>query len=104
MKELQRFREFLNMKRDPIEALGSFISRMRKILNDPKTETSSRRLNYALGLMAIVANSIDDEEYIMHLEQATESYQQNDMKGTKMHLLKALAIGEEVYKDNVDKS
>jgi len=54
--------------------------------------------------MAIVANSIDDEEYIMHLEQATESYQQNDMKGTKMHLLKALAIGEEVYKDNVDKS
>ena len=99
MKELQRFREFLNRKKDPIEVLESFLSRMRKILNDPKAGTSPKMLNGVLGLMAVVADFMDDEEYIMHLEQATESYYQDDMEGTKMHLLKALISGEEAFKD-----
>jgi len=103
MKELQRFREFLNRKKDPIEVLESFLSRMRKILNDPKAGTSPKMLNGVLGLMAVVADFMDDEEYIMHLEQATESYYQDDMEGTKMHLLKALASGEAAYKDQLDK-
>ena len=99
MKELQRFREFLNEEKDPIEVLGSFILKIRKILNDPKAGTSPKMLNGVLGLMATVADFMDDEEYIMHLEQATESYYQDDMEGTKMHLLKALISGEEAFKD-----
>jgi len=102
MKELTRFREFLNEEKDPIEVLGSFILKIRKILNDPKAGTSPKMLNGVLGLMATVADFMDDEEYIMHLEQATESYQQDDMEGTKMHLLQALDSGEATYKDYID--
>ena len=102
MKELQRFREFLNEERDPISNLIGFLSKIRKILNDPKAGTSPKMLNRVLGLMATVADFMDDEEYIIHLEQATESYQQDDIEGTKMHLLQALDSGEEAYKDQID--
>jgi len=102
MKELQRFREFLNREENPIGNLIGFLSKMRKILNDPKAGTSPRMLNYVLGLAATVADFMDDEEYIMHLEQATESYYQDDMEGTKMHLLQALDSGETAYKDYID--
>ena len=55
-----------------------------------------------IKLAATVAEFMDDEEYIMHLEQALESYQQDDMEGTKMHLLQALNSGETAYKDQID--
>ena len=73
MKELQRFREFLNEEKDPISNLIGFLSKIRKILNDPKAGTSPKMLNRVLGLMATVADFMDDEEYIMHLEQATRA-------------------------------
>ena len=102
MKELQRFRQFLNEEIDPIKLVMSFISKIRKILNDPKAGTSPKMLEYVMGLMAYVEFLMDIDEYVIHLEQAYESYQQGDMEGAKTHLLQAIDSGEEAYKDQID--
>jgi len=101
MKELIRFREFLNEEMDPIKLVMSFISKIRRILDDPKAGTSPKMLKYVIGLMASVEFLTDIDEYVMHLEQALESYQQDDMEGAKTHLIQALDSGEEAYKDQI---
>lgn len=102
MKELIRFRQFLNEEKDPIGLIMEFVSNVRELLNDPKAGIHPKMLNYLLDEMRQFTPFLEIEEYMMHVEQAAESYQQDDMEGTKMHLLDALASGETAYKNQVD--